>query len=60
MKWEKIGRKIKGYIYKIATTPAANYLILQDLVPNKSWDKAIWLKWLNIRITSFKYSWILM
>ena len=28
-KWEKIGRKIKGYISKITTTPAANYLILQ-------------------------------
>ena len=49
-----------GYIYKITTTPAAKYFILQDLVPNKSWDKAIWLKWLNIRIISFKYSWILM
>ena len=49
-KWEKIGRKKKGYTYKITTTAAANYLILQDLVPNKSWDEAIWLKWLNIRI----------
>ena len=56
----EIGRTIKGYIYKITTTPAANYLILQDSVPNKSCDKAIWLKWLNIRIISFKYSWILM
>ena len=28
--------KNKGYTYKITTTPAANYLILQDLVPNKS------------------------
>ena len=44
MKWEKIGWKIKGYIYKITTTPAAKHLILQDLVPNKSWDKAIWPK----------------
>ena len=25
-----------GYIYIITTTPAAKYLILQDLVPNKS------------------------
>ena len=28
--------KIKGHIYKITTTPAANNLILQDFVPNKS------------------------
>ena len=28
--------KIKGYTYKITSTPAANYLILRDLVPNKS------------------------
>ena len=32
----EIGRKIKGYTYKITSTPAANYLILRDLVPNKS------------------------
>ena len=32
----KFAEKIKGYIYKITTTPAAKYLILQDLVPNKS------------------------
>ena len=30
-----------GYTYKITSKPAAYYLILQDLVPNKSWDKAI-------------------
>ena len=35
------GLKIKGFTYKITTTPAAYYLILQDLVPNKSGDKAI-------------------
>ena len=27
---KKTGRKIKGYIYKITTTPSAKYLILQD------------------------------
>ena len=36
IRYEIIGRKIKGYIYKITTTPAAKYLILQDLVPNKN------------------------
>ena len=30
------GRKIKAYTYKITSTPAANFLILQNLVPNKS------------------------
>ena len=44
------GRKIKAYTYRITSTPASNYLILQNMVPNKSWDKAIWLKRLNIRI----------
>ena len=38
------------FTHKITSTPAANYLILQNLVPNKSWDKVIWLKQLNIRI----------
>ena len=46
----KLVEKIKGYTYKITTTPAANYRIQQKLVPNKSWDKVIWLKWLIIRI----------
>ena len=34
----KLANKLRGYwyIYKITTTPAAQYLILQDLVPNKS------------------------
>ena len=31
----KLVEKIKGYTYKITSTPAANYLIQQDLVPNK-------------------------
>ena len=36
--------KINGYTYKITSTSADNYLIQQDLVSNKSWNKAIWLK----------------
>ena len=46
----KLVKKIEGYTYKITTTPAANYLIPKDFVPNKSWDKAIWLKWSNMWI----------
>ena len=32
----KLVEKLRRYTYKITSTPAANYLILQDLVPNKS------------------------
>ena len=37
--------KLRWYTYKINTTLADNYSILQNLVPNKSWDRAIWSKW---------------
>ena len=33
--------KLRWYTYKITTTLAANSPILQNLVPNKSWDIAI-------------------
>ena len=46
----KLVEQLRGYTYKITSAPATYYLILQDLVPKNSWDKAIWLKWLNKRI----------
>ena len=52
--------KLRGYTYKMSYMSAAYYPRLQNLVPNKSWDIAIWLKWLNLRIIYFQYSWILM
>ena len=44
------------YTFKITTTLAANYPILQNFVPNISWDKAIWSYCWNIRMLSLKYS----
>ena len=41
----KLVEKLGWYTYKINTTLADNYPILQNLVPNKSWDIAIRLKW---------------
>ena len=37
----KLVKKIRWYTYKITTTLASNYAILQNLVTNKSLDIAI-------------------
>ena len=47
MKYEKNGRKIKGYTYKITSTPAANYLILQNLAPIKKLRQSHLTKMIN-------------
>ena len=41
----KLVDKLRWYTYNINMTLADNYPILQNLVPNKSWDIAIWSKW---------------
>ena len=41
----KLVEKLRWYTYKINKTLADNYLILQNLVSNKSWDIAIWSEW---------------
>ena len=37
----KFVKKLRWYTYNITCTQAANYLRLQNLVPNKSWDTVI-------------------
>ena len=41
----KLVEKIKVVYLQITKMLASNYPILENLVPNKSWDIAIWSKW---------------